>query len=205
LCLFEDGSGSSICAGGWFDACPDSGDSYVARWGLPPPCQHPGHVICEPGAGSVSACPCANPPGSAGRGCDNSAFTGGAQLAASGASVLSNDTLAFATSGETPSATSILLQSTAADPQGFSAGQGVRCTTGLLRRMYVRTASAGSIGVPGPGDPSISARSAALGDPIAQGQHRYYGVYYRDPNVLGGCSSASTFNITQQLDVLWHP
>jgi len=40
---------------------------------------------------------------------------------------------------------------------------------------------------------------------IAPGTHRYYGVYYRDPTVLGGCPATSTFNITQQLDVLWSP
>jgi hypothetical protein len=28
-------------------------------------------------------------------------------------------------------------------------------------------------------------------------------VYYRDPVVLGGCPATSTFNITQQLAVLW--
>lgn len=38
---------------------------------------------------------------------------------------------------------------------------------------------------------------------LAPGTHRYYGVYYRDPTVLGGCWAASTFNITQQLKVVW--
>jgi len=28
-------------------------------------------------------------------------------------------------------------------------------------------------------------------------------VYYRDPGVLGGCPATSTFNVTQQLSVLW--
>jgi hypothetical protein len=49
----------------------------------------------------------------------------------------------------------------------------------------------------------VHARSAALGDPIAAGTRRAYGVYYRDPLVLGGCPVTSTFNMTQQLDVLW--
>jgi hypothetical protein len=57
--------------------------------------------------------------------------------------------------------------------------------------------------VPHGAEQHVHARSAALGDTIAPGTHRYYGVYYRDPSVLGGCPSASTFNITQQLDVLW--
>jgi len=84
-------------------------------------------------------------------------------------------------------------------------GQGVRCITGSLKRMYLKAAVAGSISAPGPNDPSISARSAALGSPIPPGEHRYYGVYYRDPIILGGCPAGSGFNITQQLDVLWHP
>ena len=40
---------------------------------------------------------------------------------------------------------------------------------------------------------------------IVAGEHRYYGVYYRDPVVLGGCPAASTFNVTSQLAVLWAP
>ena len=34
---------------------------------------------------------------------------------------------------------------------------------------------------------------------------RYYGVYYRDPIVLGGCPAASTFNMTNQLAAYWSP
>jgi hypothetical protein len=53
----------------------------------------------------VIVCPCANPPSGSGRGCDNSAATGGAMLAASGVAYLSMDRLVFTTSGETPTAT----------------------------------------------------------------------------------------------------
>jgi hypothetical protein len=44
------------------------------------------------------------------------------------------------------------------------------------------------------GDPTISARSAALGNPIFAGRSRWYLVYYRDPVELGGCPATSTFN-----------
>ena len=81
--------------------------------------------------------------------------------------------------------------------------QGVLCLSGTLKRLYLKHATSGSITAPEAGDPSVHASSAALGDPIAAGTHRYYGVYYRDPTVVGGCPSTSTFNITQQLDVLW--
>jgi hypothetical protein len=69
--------------------------------------------------------------------------------------------------------------------------------------LYVKNAVAGSITAPHGADLPVHARSAQLGDTIAPGSHRYYGVYYRDPTVLGSCPASSTFNITQQLDVLW--
>jgi hypothetical protein len=84
-------------------------------------------------------------------------------------------------------------------------GQGVLCVGGTLKRLYVKTAVAGSVSAPSASDPHVHARSAALGDAIAPGTHRYYGVYYRDPLVLGGCASTSTFNVAQQLDLLWSP
>lgn len=57
----------------------------------------------------------------------------------------------------------------------------------------------------GSGDPPVHARSAALGDTIAAGTDRYYFVYYRDPTVLGGCSSTATLNATQAGKVTWGP
>ena len=82
-------------------------------------------------------------------------------------------------------------------------GQGVRCAGGVLTRLYTKTASGGSIVAPQAGDPSISARSAALGDTIVAGETRWYLVYYRDPNVLGGCPASSTFNATQTAQIAW--
>ncbi len=157
---------------------------------------------CHPGVGAYLACPCGNPPAGAGRGCENSSSTGGATLAGSGHAQLSADTLVLATSGERPTAFSIVLQGTSVSA-GSQFGQGVRCVAGNLKRLYVKSASAGSISAPAPGDPAVSARSSALGDPIAAGTHRYYLVYYRDPVVLGGCAANLTFNATQSLDVLW--
>jgi hypothetical protein len=109
----------------------------------------------------------------------------------------------FTTHSEKPTALSIVLQGTIAIGTGVTFGQGVRCVGGAVRRMYVKDASNGSIVAPGAGDAPVAARSAMLGDPIAAGTHRYYGVYYPDSTVLGGCPAASTFNMTQQLDVLW--
>ncbi len=163
--------------------------------------------MCDPGTGVVVACPCSNPPAGPGQGCDNSAATGGAILSASGIAYLSIDSLVFTTSGEKPTATSVVLQGKALVSSGLVYGQGVRCVGGTLTRLFVKQAVAGSITAPdfGVGDPTVSARSATKGDVIQPGQSRYYLVYYRDPIVLGGCPASSTFNATQTGRVDWSP
>jgi hypothetical protein len=161
--------------------------------------------VCDPGVNGVIACPCSNAPSGPGRGCDNSSATGGAILSASGIAYLSMDSLVFTSSGEKPTATSILLQGNAFAANGAVFGQGVRCAAGSLKRLYTKSASGGSITAPdfGLGDPTVHARSAALGDLIQAGESRWYLVYYRDPIVLGGCSSSSTFNATQTGRIDW--
>jgi hypothetical protein len=165
----------------------------------------PGVPFCSPGAGGVIACPCANPPAGLDRGCDNSAATGGASILAGGAASLAADSLSFTTSGEKPTAATILLQGSTVLPAGIGFGQGVRCIGGSLKRLFLHAASGGSATFPQAGDPTVSAQSLARGDPIAAGQHRYYTAYYRDPIVLGGCPAASGFNVADALDVVWAP
>ena len=161
--------------------------------------------LCDPGANGVIACPCQNPPSGPGRGCDNSSATGGAQLAPAGSTLLSSDSLVFTTTGQKPTAASMLVQGTAAITGGAIYGQGVRCVGGSIARLYTRGASGGSITVPdfGSGEPPISVRSAALGDSILAGQSRWYLVFYRDATVLGSCPPASNFNVTQTVQVAW--
>jgi len=163
--------------------------------------------LCDAGMLGVLACPCANPPAGLGQGCDNSSATGGAILSASGPAYLSDDHLLFVVAGEKPTAASILLQGDAFVSAGASFGQGVRCVGGQLKRLYVRNAVGGSLSLPNAalGDPSVSARSFALGDPIQAGQSRWYLMYYRDPTVLGGCSALNTFNATQTGEISWNP
>jgi hypothetical protein len=162
-------------------------------------------TFCGPGSSGVIACPCSNPAAGSDRGCDNSSGTGGASLSAAGVAYLSMDSLAFTATGETATATSILLQGNALAATGVVYGQGVRCVGGAVERLYTKTASAGSITAPdfSAGDPPVSARSAAKGDPIQAGESRWYLVYYRDPTVLGGCPSSSTFNATQSGRIDW--
>jgi catechol 2,3-dioxygenase-like lactoylglutathione lyase family enzyme len=200
-----DGSGG-VYLGGWTLGSlggPNAGmqDAWLARYAANPT------FTCEPGLGGVIACPCANPPWGSGRGCNNSDHTGGARLFATGVAQLSADTLSFTASDERPSAPSVLLQGTSELSSGLVFGQGVNCVSGVLRRLYVRAASGGVVSMPNPGagDPSISARSAALGDAILAGQSRWYAVYYRDPLVMGACSIASTFTTGPTMRADWQP
>ena len=196
-------NGKAICGtGGGFFAMGTPAGGWVI---ILPSALEPGTSLCEPGSAGVQACPCGNAPAGSGLGCNNSSNTGGAHLAGAGVASLAADTLVFTTSGEKPNATSVLLQGSTFNAGGLTFGQGVRCVSGTLKRLYVKTASAGSISAPSGTDQSVSTRSASLGDPLSIGAHRYYGVYYRDPSVLGGCPAIDTYNVTQQLDVLWAP
>jgi hypothetical protein len=162
-------------------------------------------ILCEPGVASVVACPCGNPPAGSGRGCDNSASTGGARLAASGIAYLSSDSLSFTADGELGYALSTLFEGTTPVPAGSVYGQGVRCVGGQLRRLYSRSASAGSLTFPAANEPSISARSAARGLQIQPGVPTFFFVAYRDPAVHVGCPAGSTFNATTASEILWWP
>jgi hypothetical protein len=210
----DDSSKPTVCSGGRFIAFEsDASNLLIGDTNF----QKDGFVrdraatvftsLCDPGVGGVIACPCSNPPSGSGRGCNNSSATGGAILSASGITYLSMDGLVFTTSGERPTALSIVTQWTGGSAAGAVYGMGVRCTSGTFKRLYTKSATAGSITAPdfGAGDDSVSDRSTALGNVILPGQSRWYFVYYRDPNVLGGCPASGTFNATQTGEVTWYP
>jgi subtilase family serine protease len=144
-------------------------------------------------------CPCQN-FGAPGHGCENSSATGGAILTASGTT--SPDTIVMTSSGEKPTAFSLLLQGTTSVGGGLHYGDGVRCIGGTFKRLFAKNAAAGVFTAPVGSDPSITARSAALGDVIPPGATRYYQAAYRDP-VSGFCPSG-TFNISNGWNVTWN-
>jgi hypothetical protein len=199
LATYDDGSGNGLdlYALGWFSVAGGSIPSAnIARW---KGCHGPGVLYCG-GDGEAAPCPCIN-SGASEHGCDNSAATGGALLSSSGTT--NPDTLVLHTSGELPNALSIFLQgsqSIAATPFG----DGLRCAGGQLLRLYVVHVTAGACSAPGPGDPSVSAQSANLGDPIGPGSQRYYQVYYRDPSTtFCAVPAGDTWNVTNGLAVHW--
>ena len=157
-------------------------------------------VFCSPGTGQTIACPCGNAPLGATQGCNNSVNSGGGWMAAQGDPDL--DTVAITGAGMKPNATCVFLQGALSNAVGFGFGDGVRCASGQLIRLSVKTVNgSGNRGFPEPGDPSIKTRSQALGAPIGAGMTRAYQVYYRDPANFG--CAAGTFNITSALQVQW--
>jgi hypothetical protein len=158
-----------------------------------------GTSTCE-GDGRFIPCPCAN-NGSTGNGCDNSIATGGARLSAAGTA--SPDTVVFTVLGEKPTALTVFFQ---ADTSIAIAhyGDGIRCFGGTTKRLYIKSASGGQAIAPAGAEPSVTARSAALGDPIAPGSSRYYFTAYRDP-APGFCPSPTggTFNSSNGISILW--
>ncbi len=153
------------------------------------------------GDGTTSPCPCGN-SGLAFRGCNNSANSLGARLNATGAA--NPDTIELYVAGETPSAATLVFQGNVllSTPQPF--GDGLRCVSGSLKRMYTTNAVSGSLAVPAIGQPSVSTRSAQLGDPLAPGDVRGYQAWYRDVNP-SFCAppNGANWNLSNALRIVW--
>lgn len=167
--------------------------------GVPDECEPVGLALCFGDGTQSTPCPCGN-SGTPGRGCDNSASTGGALL--TGVGTTNPDTVVLTSSAELPSVLSIFLQGDAQTSVVF--GDGVRCAGGNLKRLYSKNASGGVVSAPTGSDPSITTRSAALGDTIFSGSTRYYQVYYRDPN-LAFCVDppGNTWNVSSGIQLVW--
>lgn len=162
-------------------------------------------TFCVPGASGVMPCACANPNG-AGVGCGNTGGPGGA-LAASGTPSVASDSILLAGSGMFSGSACVFLQGNAVTAGGTTFGAGIRCAGGSLKRLYVKPVSGGAASAPTGADPSVSARSAALGDVITSGL-RWYQIHYRDPGLLnpgGTCPAIATFNVTAGQSIDWVP
>jgi trimeric autotransporter adhesin len=199
LAAFDDGSGghADLYVGGSFHSAGGKASVNIAQFH---DCT-PGAPFCFGDGTLAVACPCAN-FGAIGHGCENSASTGGAVLRSIGST--HPDTLVLTASGELSSVLSIFLQGDAKIGSGIAFGDGVRCAGGNLKRLFVKSSASGDSTAPGPGDPSVSARSAELGDPIPMGSTRYYQTYYRDPN-LAFCPApqGDAWNVTNGVQVAW--
>ena len=175
-----------------------------------------GASFCQPGQNAVMSCPCNN-PANAGGGCGNygpSTPGQSAVLTALGNASITDgmDTLQFQVVGENDRSLTVLLQASAAN-NGAAYGAGVSCLAGPPLKLYHGHAGSGEppgqitrplVGI----QPSVHARSAALGDAIAAGQTRYYMAGYRDVRAMipSNCNDSNkTFNSSQGVSVVWMP
>ena len=160
-----------------------------------------GSALCFGDGSQAVPCPCAN-DGAAGHGCANSTDAAGAVLCAWGTPAL--DDVLLDTSGMLPSALCIFLQGDALQAAPVPFGDGLLCAGGHLKRLASHAASGGASAYPAAGEPSIRARSAALGDPLASGSVRHYQVYYRDP-AAAFCPApqGNTWNASSARTIRW--
>ena len=98
----------------------------------------------------------------------------------------------------------MLLQGSASLANGTAYGDGLMCVGGTVKRLYSRRAVEGVFVAPAGGDPSVTARSASLGDPITPGATRFYQVYQRDSDA-GFCPSpaGNAFNVSSGYRITW--
>jgi hypothetical protein len=162
----------TLFVGGTFTRAGSTASSYVAEW---KGCSTSVQPFCF-GDGSIGACPCNI--GRPEHGCANSAHPSGALLTASG--TIRPDNVVLHVEREPATALNIVFQGDHAAAAGMLFGDGLLCTAGTLRRLYIETAANGSASAPAPGEDSITVRSAELGDPLAPGSTRYYQAIYRD-------------------------
>jgi hypothetical protein len=108
----------------------------------------------------------------------------------------------LSSSGTPPTSLTVFFQGSARLFTGALFGDGVRCVGGHIVRLGSSSAVAGAAQYPTPSDPSISARSAALGDPLGPGSVRYYQAQYRNPDPAF-CPTGGTFNATNAVQVNW--
>jgi subtilase family serine protease len=208
------GGSNGTLPGGQGSSTPHAGWDTCVGWGPMDCTAFATAVVCNTGGctGPFTAfcfgdgqdplvttlCPCFN-FGATNHGCANSVNASGAVLSATGTT--SPDTVTLTSAGELNSSLSIFLQGDANTNSGILFGDGVRCASGQLKRLYTYNAVGGTVSAPAAFDPPITTQSANLGAPIPPGSKRYYQTYYRDPN-LGFCSGMG-FNVTNGMQVQW--
>jgi len=163
--------------------------------GVPDSCE--GILYCF-GDGSGTACPCANhSPSAAQAGCLSSLGIGGI-VRATGSTSLSNDT-AVLLGSQMPNSSALYFQGTSRQNGGLgnTFGDGLRCAGGQTIRLSTKFNTAGASQYPTGSDLPISVRGL-----VSSPGTRTYQVWYR--NAAAFCT-ASTFNLTNGLELTWIP
>jgi hypothetical protein len=143
-----------------------------------------------------TSCPCGN-VGASGHGCANSVNAAGAMLQGSGVASLSNDAVVLAGSGMPLTAPALFFQGNVQSGAGLGVpfGDGLKCASGSLVRLGIKTCAGGASSYPGAGDTPISVR----GSVVSSGT-RTYQVWYRDNATF--CTTLR-FNLTNGWQIYW--
>lgn len=170
------------------NSTPSSGAAYVYQTED----AFPWSVYCS-GDGSGMPCPCGN-PGGAGEGCANSTGTG-ASLTASGAALVSDDSLVLTVGGTVPGQPGIFFQGDNEVNGGLGVpfGDGLRCAGGSVVRLRVVVGDVG--GVASSTGVQVSVRGGVSG-----GETKRYQWWYRDPS---GSPCGSGFGLSNGVEVFW--
>ncbi len=175
---------------------PGGGGSFTITFVVGGPT---GTVFCS-GDGSGTPCPCGN-SGQPGNGCANSVQAAGAHLDAVGNASVSFDTVDLLGTLMPDTTSALYFQGTSQIGTGLGVafGDGLRCAGGTIVRLGTRTNSGGSssYGV-SQSDIPVSVR----GGIPAGGGTREYQIWYR--NAAAFCT-ASTFNLSNGLEIVWSP
>ncbi len=190
LCAWENratGSSQSDILGAFYE--PQQGGAWT--------------TFCA-GDGSGVACPCGN-NGAPGRGCGTSISSSGAVLNGLGVASTNNDTFVLSLANAPIGVAALFFQGTSASGGGAGVvfGDGVRCVSGSIIRLGIKTTTNGGVlggiaNYPSAGDASITTRGAVP----ATGGVRLYQAWFR--NSAPYCT-ASTFNLSNGLRVTWLP
>jgi len=159
-------------------------------------CSTPSTSFCSGDAAGTTCVACGN-NGAVGRGCANSSFVGGAQLASSGNASVGADTLVLTCSSMTGPGLFFQANGLAGSPIGF--GDGMLCAAAGILRMGVVFPVAGTASYPGGLTPNPI---TIAGGPIAAGNTKHYQCWYRDAVVF---CTASTFNTSNGVSLTWVP
>jgi len=184
--------GSTSSAAGQFQVSETGGSA----------CATPVTYYCF-GDGTGTACPCAN-SGVAGNGCANSLNANGANLAASGIASITGDTWLLSGSG-VPNGPGLYYQGVnqLGGGNGVTFGDGLRCVAGSVFRLGIVIASGNASTYPSPNPPAANQVVISVKGFNAAGDVRNYQLWYRDSDP--SFCSASTFNLTNAVNVTWTP
>ena len=196
---FPNGA-ASTCASGWdtvtgWGACNVEVLTAILACPAGGACGGSMRSFCE-GDDTLAPCPCDN-VGDVGRGCASSTSANGARLAASGAAVLSSDTVLLEANDLT-GRVALFLQSSA-QTFALAAGDGLGCLGGTIVRLGVKPIGGGTAQYPEPGDLPLSTRGTV--PPL--GGTFYYQCVYR--NAAAGFCTSATSNRTNGIVITWSP